>query len=87
MYRGMDGRAFRARLKEVALYLPPSPLLALLALPALPALPATVAPATRATYTLPYPHAAVPFSPPSHLKVAGDAGVDVVVDMVGYPQP
>ena len=25
MYRGMDGRAFRARLKEVALYLPPFP--------------------------------------------------------------
>ena len=52
MYRGMDGRAFRARLKEVALYLPPFPLLAL---PALPALLASIPPATPATYTLPYP--------------------------------
>ena len=82
MYRGMDGRAFRARLKEVALYLPPFPLLAL---PALPALLASIPPATPATYTLPYPLPAVPFFPPP-LKVAGDAGVDVVVDMVGYPQ-
>ena len=96
VYRGMDGRAFRARLKEVLASLPPPPgnltpptsLLHPTRTPICPhsrtpdpPLPASIPPSWHLNPAYPPTQPTVP--PPYPPKVAGDAGVDVVVDMVG----
>ena len=74
MYQGMDGRAFRARLKEVAAPYPPPHTGLYTPLPLSASIPPSrhLSPAYKLSPTRPYPP-----------KVAGDAGVDVAVDMVG----
>ena len=100
VYRGMDGRAFRARLKEVLASLPPPPgnltpptvhPSSTQPVPLYAPTPVPLTPHSRPLYVVPpsrhlnpaYPPTQPTVPPPPPPKVAGDAGVDVVVDMVG----